>query len=87
MFWHEKCVAGQINYTTGEILVKDILRGKEMESTFFHEIAHGILKELEFNYPNVHILRNNEEFTHELGLNLRQIFLQLLDEQRKWRQK
>ena len=49
------------------------------EDTFFHEIAHGILKELEFNYPKMSSFRNNESFVQEMGLTLRKTFIDLLN--------
>lgn len=54
-----------------------------MEDTFFHEMAHGILKEMEFNYPQITKFRSDENFTQELGLCLRKLFLHLLEEQEK----
>lgn len=76
-------VSGQINYTTSTILIKKGLPEKIKEDTFFHEIAHGILKEMSFNYPFLEKYRNDESFAQELGLILRKIFLDLLKNQEK----
>ncbi len=77
-FYFNDTLGGQINYNTDTIKIKN---GNQEEITFFHEIAHGILKELEFNYPKMVAFRNNESFTHELGLTLMSTFLDLLKKQ------
>jgi hypothetical protein len=37
---------------------------------------------MEFNYPQITKFRNDEQFTQELGLNLRKLFLDLLEKQK-----
>lgn len=75
-------VHGNINYSDGILKIKDTGDERNTEDLFFHELAHGILKELEFNYPKVAWLRNDEVFTQELGLLLRKSFLELLEKQK-----
>ena len=69
--WSNNGVAGQINFSNGVLKIKKNLTEKEEESTFFHEIAHGILKEMEFNYPFLTKYRNDEVFVQEFGLLMR----------------
>jgi hypothetical protein len=74
-------LAGQINYITKELKLLKNTDDKEIEGTFFHEVAHGLLRELEFNYPKITAYRHDEKFVQELGLNLRKTFLDLLNNQ------
>ena len=77
-------VVGQINYHTKKIKIRMNKKDDKLnEETFFHEIAHGILKELEFNTPKITRFRQDESFIHEMGLMLRNTFLELLDKQEK----
>ena len=46
-------------------------------------MVHGILREMEFNYPQLTKFRTDEEFVQELGLCLRKVFFDLLKEQEK----
>ena len=82
--WKNRDIIGQINYVDKEIKIKKlkIADAKIDESTFFHEVAHGVLKELEYNHPKVNNFRNNEKFVSEMGLTLRTTFLDLLEKQR-----
>lgn len=70
-------VVGQINHFTKTIKIKLGKDERLNEETFFHELTHGMLKELEFNYPKVSNLRCNEKFVQEMGLTLRTMFLSL----------
>ena len=49
MFFFDKAVAGQIDYTNNRITLKTTLDTREEEGTFFHELAHRILKEMELS--------------------------------------
>ena len=51
---------------------------RELEATFFHEIVHGLLKEMSFNYPFLKNKRFDEDFVEEMGLLMRNIYLDLL---------
>lgn len=53
------------------------------EDIFFHEISHGVIKELEYNHPRIAVFRTNEAFVQEMGLILRKTFLELLESQVK----
>jgi hypothetical protein len=81
--WSNWNVSGQINYATKVMKINEKASKDEriIESTFFHEIAHGILKELEFNNPQLSKFRCNESFVEELGLTLRKTFIDLLKSQ------
>ncbi len=79
--WRNKSVVGQISYYSKNMKIQKMDDGKYKEDIFFHEIAHGVLKELEFNFPKISKFRNNEEFVQELGLTLRKTFLDLLEKQ------
>lgn len=79
--WNES-IAGQINYWKKELLIKEYGDNKIDESNFFHGIAHGIMKEMEYNHPKVVDLRNNENFIQELGLVLRKTFKDLMEKQK-----
>jgi len=82
--WKNKNVVGNINYATKLMKLKKLGPDKRIyQDTFFHEVAHGILKELEFNYPRMQKFRNDECFVQELGLNLRKTFIDLLENQEK----
>ena len=74
-------IAGNINYNKRLITIKKTTDQRATEDIFFHELAHGLLKEMEFNYPAVTKFRHDELFTQELGLNLRKMFLELLRNQ------
>ena len=80
--WGNNDIAGQINYTDKVIKLRKFNKDEKVtEDILFHEIAHGVLKELEFNYPQISKFRNDEDFTQEFGLNLRKIFKELLEAQ------
>lgn len=82
MVWGDTSIVGKINY--GDKLMKLKMYKRDNisnQDTFFHEVAHGLLKELEFNYPQMVKFRNDESFTQELGLTLRITFLDLLGRQ------
>ena len=82
-YWFSRLgnISGNINYANQVINMSNIQTERCKEDTFFHEIAHGILKELEFNYPAITKYRNDELFTQELGLMLRKTFLDLIQKQ------
>lgn len=75
-------VGGNIDYHRGVGGIRKGIKGKYKEEVFFHEIAHGVLKDLEFNYPKVSAFRNDEKFVQEMGLILRKTFLDLLSKQK-----
>ena len=77
-----KNINGNINYSGGMLKIKKSSDIRVMEEVFFHELAHGIMKEMEFNYPKITKFRNDEVFTQELGLILRKMFLELLEKQK-----
>ncbi len=79
--WSKK-ISGQINYDDKELMINKKLKGRDLESTFFHELAHGLFHEMEFNYPQMVKFRNDETFIQEFGLNLRKTFLDLLEKQK-----
>jgi len=81
--WKDNDVVGNINYHTRIIKLRKKDHIKAKQDTFFHEIAHGIFKELEFNYPKISKFRMDEKFTQEFGLTLRKTFLNLLESQKK----
>ena len=80
-------ISGKINYSKKVVKIKKTSDKRMMEDVFFHEIAHGVLKEMEFNYPQLTKFRNDEAFTQELGLHLRTLFLNLLNDQEMGKQK
>ncbi len=74
--------AGIINYFEKEIVLKrKYNKGRTGESTFFHEVSHGIVNELQYNYPKIIPLKDDEDFVQELGLLLRRVFMDLLAQQ------
>lgn len=75
-------ISGNINYNTNIMKIKKVKDNKTEEDIFFHEVTHGILKELEFNHPKIVKFRNDEEFVQEMGLILRKIFLDLMEKQK-----
>lgn len=80
--WKNSNIIGQINYGKKEIKLKMFKTDERVDQdTFFHEIAHGILKELEFNHPQITKFRNEELFAQEMGLLLRKSFLDLMKKQ------
>ena len=79
-FVFNRNLAGLINYHTKEILIRKTDNDRDLSENLFHEIAHGLFKELEYNHPKITSFRNNEEFIQETGLLLRKIYLQLLKE-------
>lgn len=81
--WTNKDICGHINYHKAILKIKKTNNNRSKEDTLFHEIAHGLLKELEFNHPQISKFRDNEIFVQELGLNLRKTFLDLLKKQRE----
>jgi len=80
--WKNKDVAGDINYGIKRVRLKKFKDERMNQEIFFHEVAHGILKELEFNYPQIIKFRNDEIFVQELGLTLRKTVIDLLNNQR-----
>ena len=81
--WTNKKVTGEINYGEGIMKIKNHKQGdKFKEDIFFHEMAHGVLKELEFNHPKISKFRCDELFVQEMGLTLRKTFLDLLKSQK-----
>ncbi len=82
-YFFNKTIGGSINYGEKTLDIKKNTDQKIKEDTFFHEISHGVLKELEFNHPKVSKFRNNEGFVQEMGLILRTTFLDLLRQQRR----
>lgn len=82
--WSNSNVVGNIHYGDKKIRLKKFDIDKRInEINFFHEVAHGIIKELEFNYPKISIFRNNEKFIQEFGLVMRNFFLDLIKRQKK----
>ena len=77
----DKNLGGSINYNVDTISIRKGMPEREVEATFFHEIAHGVLHELEFTHPQITSFRSNETFVQEMGLMMRQIFQQLVHEQ------
>jgi len=59
-------VVGRINFRTQKITInkfkKDEATQEYIDGIFFHELAHGILREME-----EHDLTNNEKFVDRLG--------------------
>lgn len=87
-FYFNDLTGGSINFNLSKIVIRKTLPSKkEREAVFFHEIAHGILKELEFNHPKISPFRSNEVFVQELGLVLRKTFLDLFEKQEDLRTK
>lgn len=80
-YYFNSNIGGNINYNDSVMGLKKSLKGKFKEDTFFHEVAHGVLKELEFNHPKITNFRNNENFVQEMGLVLRKTFKDLLKKQ------
>lgn len=76
-----KEIGGQINYSNRTLDIHRSNFDRAREDTFFHEVSHGILKELEFNHPKIICFRNNEDFTQEMGLILRKTVLDLIRKQ------
>jgi hypothetical protein len=72
-------IHGSINYGDAIIKLKQQSSDRTTEDIFFHELAHGILKEIEYNYPQIVKFRNDEKFVQEMGLTLRKSFLDLLE--------
>lgn len=81
-FIFDSNIAGRINYHKKTVELKKDASERTDEDSFFHEIAHGILKELEFNHPKIASFRNNEEVVQEMGLLLRTIFIDLVEKQK-----
>ena len=83
--WSNSNITGQIDYHRNILTIMKTKVTRAKEDVFFHEFAHGILKELEFNHPKISKFRDNEKFVQEFGLNLRKSFLDLLKKQEeKW---
>lgn len=80
--FREKSLCGEITYHRKKMKIRLNQTNRGKEDTFFHEVAHGILKELEFNYPKITLLRNDEDFVQELGLLMRKTFLDLMEKQK-----
>ena len=80
-FLFDKNLGGNINYSSQRLNIKKSNNQKVKETTFFHEIAHGLIKELEYNHPKLSLFRNNEELVHEMGLVLRKTFIDLMEKQ------
>jgi len=74
--------SGFINYHDRKIKIKPGYSEREEEDVFFHEIAHGILKEMEFNHPQINKFRGDEQFIQELGLLIRKTFKSLNEEKK-----
>lgn len=81
-YYFNKTLGGQINYNLRTMYIRKSGIKVDEEENFFHEIAHGTCKELEFNYPKIVAFRNNESFIQELGIVLRKTFLDLLKKQK-----
>lgn len=80
--WTNRDVIGNINYGKKRMKFKSFEKDERTdEDIFFHEISHGLLKELEFNHPKISVFRNDEVFVQEMGLTLRKTFLDLLESQ------
>lgn len=77
----KESIVALINYDKKLIKLKSIKDTRLLEDHFFHEVSHGLLKELEFNHPKISNFRTNEAFIQELGLTLRITFLDLLKSQ------
>ncbi len=81
-YYFNDSLGGQINYNLNTLGIRKNLDDRDKQVTFFHEVSHGILKELEFNHPKITTFRNNEDFVQEMGLILRKMFLDLLKKQK-----
>ena len=79
ILFKEKTLSGQITYGNLNLAIRGDMIPKAKEDTFFHEIAHGVLKELEFNHPKISHFRNDDKFVQEMGLVLRKTFLDLIE--------
>ena len=77
MIFKKNNIAANINYQESIIKTTEFSNEKENQATFFHELAHGILREMEFNHPKIIKFRNDEKFTDELGMVLRKTFIDL----------
>ena len=80
--WSTK-LTGQINYGKEILKIRTCRLDIENEATFFHELAHRIIRSLEFNHPQISRFRNDEVFVQEMGLTLRKTFIDLLNNQEK----
>lgn len=70
-------IAANINYKDSIIKTLEFENEKENQANLFHELAHGILREMEFNHPKIIKFRNDEKFIEEFGLVLRKTFIDL----------
>ena len=59
---------GQINFNNKEIKIKK--DGYNKRKTFLHEVAHGIMYEMEKRYPKASAWNNDEAFMGRLGIVL-----------------
>jgi hypothetical protein len=76
-------LGGQINYFHQKLTIRKGGSERNEEDIFFHEIAHGILKEIEYNHPSITKFRNDEQFVQEMGLIMRKTFKSLISQQQK----
>ena len=78
----DSALSGNIDYHICTMRIRKNMTKRGKEDTFFHEVAHGICKELEFNHPKIAKFRCDELFIQELGLLMRKTFLDLLEKQK-----
>ena len=64
-----------------EIRIKKDLNNKHQKETFFHEMAHGIMWEMERSHPKVWAWRKDEAFICKLGSVLSRTFSNLMKSQ------
>jgi hypothetical protein len=76
-------ISGQIRYGSNTLILKKSASERAEQDSFFHEIAHGILREMAYNYPKITKFQNDEDFVQELGLVLRKTFLDLLSKNKE----
>lgn len=79
----QNSLMGRVDYQDKKIKILKMSDNRQIEMVLFHEIAHGIIGELEFNYPKISIFKDDEIFIGEFTLLLRKTFLDLLDKQDK----
>ena len=74
-------IIGQICKDNKDIRLQKDLKPKKKKMVFFHELAHGIMWEMEKSHPQVSAWRDDEVFTDKFGRMLSRTFDNLMKSQ------
>jgi len=76
---------GRFNPLKKDISIKRMLKKHPdwEKKVFFHELSHGIIDDMETNWPSISKFRSDEDFIMELGMHMKKIYEDLFEANQK----